>query len=248
MKFHLKKRIAFTLAETLITLGIIGIVAAITLPTLISNYQKHVTLVKVKKAFTTLNNAIEMAKVYYGTNIDNWEIIAPTEDDKYTGSKHFAKTYLIPYLNITKECENTDTDCQITDLKLINGNLDNTVINELPEEGYSFILNNGTLVNAYTEIKNEKVRVHLYFDINGLKGPNRWGRDFFRIELGGNLNATDRNINKFLPYGFDSQATISSYMASTGVESCHKGDGQRGGMCLAAIYANNWELPPNYPW
>ena len=37
---------AFTLAEILITLGIIGVVAAMTIPTLITNYQKKQTVTK----------------------------------------------------------------------------------------------------------------------------------------------------------------------------------------------------------
>ena len=45
-----KMQIAFTLSEVLITLGIIGIVAAMTLPALIGNYQKHVTVNKLKKS------------------------------------------------------------------------------------------------------------------------------------------------------------------------------------------------------
>ena len=39
---HIIKKCAFTLAEVLITLGIIGVVAAITIPSLVTNYQKHV--------------------------------------------------------------------------------------------------------------------------------------------------------------------------------------------------------------
>ena len=48
---------AFTLAEVLITLGIIGVVAAITLPTLIANYQKKVLETQYKVAVTTLSQA-----------------------------------------------------------------------------------------------------------------------------------------------------------------------------------------------
>ena len=48
----------FTLAEVLITLGIIGVVAALTIPTLVANYQKKVTVTKVKKVYVTLNNAL----------------------------------------------------------------------------------------------------------------------------------------------------------------------------------------------
>ena len=52
------KRVAFTLAEVLITLGIIGVVAAITLPTLIQNYQKQVWVNQLKKEVSVLQNAV----------------------------------------------------------------------------------------------------------------------------------------------------------------------------------------------
>ena len=45
----------FTLAEVLITLEIIGIIAAMTIPKLVSYYEKKVTLSKLKKVYTVLN-------------------------------------------------------------------------------------------------------------------------------------------------------------------------------------------------
>ena len=62
---------AFTLAEVLITMGIIGVVAAMTLPTLIAKYQEKVTVTKLKKAYSVLNSAYKMAVVQHGT-IDQW--------------------------------------------------------------------------------------------------------------------------------------------------------------------------------
>ena len=58
-----KRKIAFTLAEFLITLGIIGVVAALTLPSVIERHQKLETVTKLKKAYSTLSQAIERAKV-----------------------------------------------------------------------------------------------------------------------------------------------------------------------------------------
>ena len=49
---------AFTLAEVLITLGIIGVVAALTLPGLITNYQKKVTAVRLEKFYTIMSQAV----------------------------------------------------------------------------------------------------------------------------------------------------------------------------------------------
>ena len=54
------KRFAFTLAEVLITLGIIGIVAALTMPTLIAHYKAKVLEAQFKKSYSTLTNATKM--------------------------------------------------------------------------------------------------------------------------------------------------------------------------------------------
>ena len=56
----------FTLAEVLITLGIIGIVAAMTLPTLVQNYKKKELVTKLQKVYTVMNQAINLAEVENG--------------------------------------------------------------------------------------------------------------------------------------------------------------------------------------
>ena len=61
---------AFTLAEVLITLGIIGVVAAMTLPTLVAKYKEKQRVTQVKKAYSVLNQAFNMAKLEYGDVID----------------------------------------------------------------------------------------------------------------------------------------------------------------------------------
>ena len=61
-----KKKIAFTLAEVLITLAIIGVVAAMTIPTLITKYQEKSTVSKLTKVYATLSNAYSMAKIEHG--------------------------------------------------------------------------------------------------------------------------------------------------------------------------------------
>ena len=68
---NLKLLKGFTLAEVLITLGIIGVVAALTLPSLISNHQEKVKITKLKKAYSVLSNAYIMTQSKYG-DVDNW--------------------------------------------------------------------------------------------------------------------------------------------------------------------------------
>jgi len=60
------KNKAFSLAEVLITLGIIGVVAAITIPTLMVNFQKEKTVIKLKKAYSTLYNVYNLSVSHNG--------------------------------------------------------------------------------------------------------------------------------------------------------------------------------------
>lgn len=65
------KSFGFTLAEVLITLGVIGVVAAITMPTLIQNHRKHEVETKLKKVYSMVNQAIKLSEVEYG-DISGW--------------------------------------------------------------------------------------------------------------------------------------------------------------------------------
>lgn len=72
---HSPRRTAFTLAEVLITLGIIGVVAALTLPTLMQNYQKQVAINRLKVNYNVMSNAVRMAEAEYG-DITTWEDVS----------------------------------------------------------------------------------------------------------------------------------------------------------------------------
>ena len=62
----IREKCAFTLAEVLITLGIIGVVAAMTIPTLMANIKAHQYSAKFKKTVSTLSNAAKMSQAQYG--------------------------------------------------------------------------------------------------------------------------------------------------------------------------------------
>ena len=66
-----KSKLGFTLAEVLIALAIIGIVAAVTLPTLIYNYKSRVVVTGLKKSYALLSQAISLEFIENGTP-DNW--------------------------------------------------------------------------------------------------------------------------------------------------------------------------------
>ena len=67
MKHHYKNKQGFTLAEVLITLGIIGIVAALTIPMLVARHQEKVWLTSFFRVYSTLNNAYKRVQEEYGT-------------------------------------------------------------------------------------------------------------------------------------------------------------------------------------
>ena len=60
------KKFAFTLAEVLITLGIIGIVVALTMPILVEHHQKQVIETKLKSFYSIMNEAIQMSAIEEG--------------------------------------------------------------------------------------------------------------------------------------------------------------------------------------
>ena len=85
-----KVKFAFTLAEVLITLGIIGIVAAMTIPGLISNYQKKQTVTKLQKAISILNQA-------YKLSFD--DVGEPSAQEAFNmGAEQYFQTYWVPYI------------------------------------------------------------------------------------------------------------------------------------------------------
>lgn len=92
------KRFAFTLAEVLITLAIIGVVAALTIPTLINKYQEKATIVKLKKVYSIFSNAYMLTISENGTP-DNWDDI----DASLEGVEAFWNR-LRPNLKLAKEC------------------------------------------------------------------------------------------------------------------------------------------------
>ena len=105
VKYEVVMNKAFTLAEVLITLGIIGIVAAMTLPALIANHNKKVIETRLKAFYSTMNQAIVRAeadlgdKKYWFMNISD-----DCKADSYSEAclRGFYDTYLKKYLNAPK--------------------------------------------------------------------------------------------------------------------------------------------------
>ena len=164
------KKAAFTLAEVLITLAIIGIVAAMTIPTLIASYKEKQTVSQLTKTFQTLSNAYQMMQAEYGT-INTWGLKTTHTGniDEETGKPiydHSAQKLVAErfkkYLKVAKTCE-YDKVCnnfnyynlsgeKLTDTGLITSeDADNR---EAFPEGM-FFLNDGTFVVMATFFSGE---------------------------------------------------------------------------------------------
>jgi prepilin-type N-terminal cleavage/methylation domain-containing protein len=92
---YMKK--AFTLAEVLITLGIIGIVAALTMPALMANYRKKVLETRIKKFYSVINQSVRMKQAQDG-EFDTSMLTAAADPDVML--EFFNKNYA-PYLKTT---------------------------------------------------------------------------------------------------------------------------------------------------
>ena len=89
------KKMAFTLAEVLITLGIIGVVAAMTIPTLIENHRKEVVGTRLKKFYSTFNQAIQMSVAENG-DFNTWFLDNSTNAE----NQKWEQEYIIKYMKV----------------------------------------------------------------------------------------------------------------------------------------------------
>lgn len=102
---EIKEKLAFTLAEVLITLGVIGVVAAITIPGLITSYNKKITETRLAKFYSVFNQAIRLSVAENG-DVDTWDdywdndgIITGGQENQ-TGVEKAFDTYLRQYMQI----------------------------------------------------------------------------------------------------------------------------------------------------
>ena len=217
---------AFTLAEVLVTLGIIGVVAAMTLPSLIAHNKTVESVERLKKAYSVLNQAYKMAELHYG-EIENW--------DWNLSSKDFFNKYFIPYLNAVKNCEDNE-GCWSDDgvIYLLNGNPSEIIKSNQYAKAE---IADGTFI----AITNQQEHAHFYIDTNGSRRPNTHGKDIFIITL---------TPKAFIDYAHKVDHK-GLWMFGTGLSenelktNCKAG--KSGIFCPAYLYSNSWIIPKDYP-
>ncbi len=212
------KNVAFTLSEVLITLGVIGIIAAMIIPSLLTAYAKHRVETQVVKFYSMINQTVRMSVAENGTP-EGW--ITETKDYTYDENVEFLKTYIFPYLKVSgyEKCK-TKHVC-IT-------NLDGTF--------WSFNVDgNGGDIGYYIDGDESNIssKNTFYFQFNKYV-------TYEKLELNSN--------NFVEAYSFDWDGTKEGLAENSGNNrGCYKGC-TKCSYCTKMLQLNSWKITSDYPW
>ena len=255
--FHpsLKKHCAFTLAEVLITLGIIGVVAAMTMPALITNHQKKQTVVQLKKAYTVLSQALQRSILDNG-EVESWDWQSIPIADEASDADEFGQKYILPYLkgadNISSRALGSRKYWKSLDGTYYEGGSCQYCFPEyaLPD-GMLFRFTGFNFFNRPSG-QVDKTHLRINIDINGYRGPNQYGRDVFvfsifpfgNSEKGKVVPGTIEYCSDGAVHNTKSRDFLL-YNSCWGCKSDHTGTGYG---CAAVIMKDGWEIKDDYPW
>ncbi len=221
----MKKRNAFTLAEVLITLGIIGIVSAMTLPTIIANGKKQETVSRLKKFNSMMLQAILLSQNDNGPS-EYWQKESmPTNDDgsydEIKGSmqaEEFFNKYFASYIKY---------------IRLDSSDECNPKLRLVFNDGSTACLKNG----AYFDLR---------YDVNGAKKPNKGGYDRFYFSFHISKSSSFYQITRryFAPYinGMTQEMWSDRDKLK---ELCLTGES---GACARLIEVDGWQIKDDYPF
>ena len=226
----------FTLAEVLITLGIIGVVAAMTIPALTAKYRSKVAVTQLKKMYSVMSQAL----LYTVQEEGNYSTTIPYDSTESVKSWYYDT--LKPYLKITNECINKAGCWADTGTKLLNGNtpkwnngnvgIGSGIVIFNTTDGYSVIIDSFASGDAEfwgADIESGNFIV-IYVDINGKKMPNVIGKDTFVFILSG---------RGFVPAGHTkSDEEVDADCSKSG----------QGYYCFEKIMRNSWEIDKENLW
>lgn len=175
----MKKTLAFTLAEVLITLVIIGVVAAITVPTLIANSNDQAIRSALRKNYSVLQQATER---YY---VDNGEHLSM--------ETNFSEDFFFKYFSLAQNC--TISGCNFgEDIKYKNyAGFEMDEYSGITERS-GVMLADGTFISylyqnkyngedKYVAVTSKERGLTILVDVNGAKKPNTYGKDLFKFDI-----------------------------------------------------------------
>ncbi len=213
---------AFTLAEVLVTLGIIGVVSAMTVPTLMQNYQRKSYVTQLHKFYTELSQAL----IQYQTDRNAINI-----QEAGLNSQASAYNFLKSYFKIISDCGADKTPCFATDYKKVNGTSIN--INSAPPKNIVTLASGQTVGISYS---GESYLFELLVDINGQSGPNIQGRDLFELFVYQDGTIDDYSAEKVtVPLSSDTREARFA-------DGCNGGGATNYHGCFGKLLNDNWEM------
>ncbi len=218
----LKKIFGFSLAEMLVAIAIIGIVAALTIPVVYSNHQKKAYLISLEKNYSDINQVMSLFIVTeLVQNISRSYLAVKKSEADATDITNSSGRFLKKYFDVSNDCGTTLTPCFAATYSNINGNKSAA----LDCSGYSVTLKNGAAICLEPPLSNGAnfTPGQLFIDINGQDDPNIGGRDMFRFEI------------------FNDATITSAYDTNTDYTTTCK-DSVDGDQCLEAIIKNKWAM------
>ena len=216
---------SFTLSEVLITLVVIGIIAAITVPNIIQQNKRTRVETQLKKFYSTMSNAVRLSEIQNGISTAEVEF----NGGKDAGEKFF-KEYLAPYLNYMK------IDCKYK--------------NESGQERCKVYMNDGstfTMWNHYIGFAGGVATrcVEMYYDTNDTRGPNTDGKDIFNFFLCNKLNCFDSNGKQVCIDSFGTFPAAKDLTRNQVKYYCSSKNNGR--YCTELIYRDGWKFSKDYP-
>lgn len=175
------KKNAFTMAEILLTLVIIGVIASMTIPTLTQNTKNNEYVAGCLKAYSTLSQAVDRMKPDYGpVGIGaKWN----NADVFWSGENRNFKEGFASQFNTVRVEKSNNTTCYSHDMKYLNGTKDTN------HKGYTLVTTDGMCYNFATDkcadkgVSTANCMGRFLVDVNGEKGPNVFGKDIFFFVL-----------------------------------------------------------------
>lgn len=182
-----KKIIAFSLAEVMVVVGIIGVVATLTLPNLNNNVEERKCIAALRKIYPELEHAYQQVIAEYGRPVE-WPAPADTSANRMTD--HMT-TFVQKYLSVLKSCGRTEKGCFPSYNNVENNN---NYSNFLLKDGSSLSVYVGSMsdirgnVNNHWTSANDDNFCHGYMgkfivDVNGPQGENLPGYDIFEFYM-----------------------------------------------------------------
>ncbi len=219
----------FTLAEVLITLGIIGIVAAMTLPTLIEKHQKKVVVTRLQKFYTNINQAIKLSEVENGP-AQYWEI---GENGQQTALDAYNK-YLAKYLKTVSKKGTIDTE-------IMDNNGEST--GDIRTFNTVFFADGSAM--KY-DANSSGFDISFYPDGHKLFNKNINSR---RNVFSFNFRKANTSGGKYTvePYSFQWDGTRENLFSHPRY-GCRKDNRRDTPFCAKLIQYDGWEIKDDYPW